>query len=94
MLKRVKQMCSPFSFRKGDVMTNLEKLGKCCRDYRKALGISQTTVAKEIHYTTQAVSHFEKGNNDSFSLLSWYLIHGLTLNDLANGGVFNGVKIK
>ena len=83
---------SPFSFRKVGVMINLKKLGKCCRDYRKTLGISQTTVAEEIHYTTQAVSHFEKGNNDSFSLVSWYLLHGLTFDDLVNGGVFNEIR--
>ena len=70
------------------MFVDLKKLGACCRDFRKELGVSQEVVGQEIGYTNQSVSWFELGRNDSFTILAWYLYNGLRLDDLKESGVF------
>lgn len=57
---------------------NLLKLvGACCKRYRLEMGCTQKEVAKECKCNTSNVSAFERGENDSASLLMWYILHGM-----------------
>ena len=70
------------------MFVDLKKLGACCRDFRKDLGVSQEIVGQEIGYTNQSISWFELGRNDSFTILAWYFYNGLKFEDLKKSGVF------
>ena len=70
------------------MFVDLKKLGACCREFRKDLGVSQEIVGQEIGYTNQSISWFEKGKNDSFTILAWYFYNGLKFEDLKKSGVF------
>ena len=61
-------------------------LGHKCALYRKKiLKCTQMDVAKETGFTVSNVSAFETGRNDSSLILIWYLMHGLTLDQLTGG---------
>ena len=61
-------------------------LGHKCAVYRKKiLKCTQMDVAKETGFTVSNVSAFETGRNDSSLILIWYLMHGLTLEQLTGG---------
>lgn len=61
-------------------------LGHKCALYRKKiLKCTQMDVAKETGFTVSNVSAFETGRNDSSLILIWYLMHGMTLDQLTGG---------
>ena len=61
-------------------------LGHKCALYRKKiLKCTQMDVARETGFTVSNVSAFETGRNDSSIILLWYLMHGLTLEQLVGG---------
>lgn len=65
---------------------NMLVLGHKCALYRKKiLKCTQMDVAKETGFTVSNVSAFETGRNDSSLILLWYLMHGLTLEQLMGG---------
>lgn len=65
---------------------NMLMLGHKCALYRKKiLKCTQMDVAKETGFTVSNVSAFETGRNDSSLILIWYLMHGLTLDQLTGG---------
>lgn len=65
---------------------NMLMLGHKCALYRKKiLKCTQMDVAKETGFTVSNVSAFETGRNDSSLILIWYLMHGLTLEQLTGG---------
>lgn len=65
---------------------NMLMLGHKCAVYRKKiLKCTQMDVAKETGFTVSNVSAFETGRNDSSLILIWYLMHGLTLEQLTGG---------
>lgn len=65
---------------------NMLMLGHKCGLYRKKiLKCTQMDVAKETGFTVSNVSAFETGRNDSSLILLWYLMHGLTLDQLTGG---------
>ena len=55
----------------------LTDLGRVCKRLRLSKGYTQADVGRELCTSSQNVSHFETGINDSAYLLLWYLDHGL-----------------
>lgn len=59
-----------------DVMT--KKIGRLCKYFREdVMEISQREVAEELKVNQSIISHFERGNNDSASILIYYISKGL-----------------
>lgn len=60
-----------------DKKKNLLKLvGARCKRFRLEMGHTQKEVAKECGCHNTNVSAFERGENDSATLLLWYVLHG------------------
>lgn len=71
-------------------MTSKE-IGHHCQVFRKGHGIRQSKIADELGYTISNISAFECGHNDNSVILSWYLLHGMSVDELR--GVTNGKSI-
>jgi len=63
-------------------MTDLKKLGKLCKRYRRGIGKTQLQVAFDIDYSVVTVSNFECGRNDSFTIFLWYIKNGLKVENV------------
>lgn len=57
----------------------MRKLGAMCAAHRRKLPCKQSDVAREMGVSQTTVSKFERGQNDSVRLLSWYVVRGLKL---------------
>ena len=68
--------------KKGAKKALLRFVGLKCRNHRLELGYRQADVAKECYCNNTNVSAFERGENDSATLLCWYILHGLDLTKL------------
>lgn len=67
-------------------MSSMMVIGRRCANYRKkVLRCTQLDVARETGYTVSNVSAFETGRNDSSLIMLWYLIHGMTLEQVTGG---------
>lgn len=64
------------------MLIDLRELGLKCQKFRVARGYYQSHVAAETGYTTENVSAFETGRNDNARILLWYIIHGMTVEDI------------
>lgn len=63
-------------------MINLKELGRRCKRFRMSHGYIQMQVAEDTGYSKENVSAFETGRNDNSRILLWYVLHGLTIDDL------------
>ena len=63
-------------------MINLQHIGKVCKRHRETLNLYQYDVAKDVGYSKENISSFERGRNDSAIILLWYLLHGLEVDEL------------
>lgn len=59
----------------------LEEMGRRCKATRTYYKYTQQEVADECGVTQPIISRFEKGEDDSATLLSWYLSHGLEIKE-------------
>ena len=55
------------------------RIGKMCRDYRMTIGYSQGDVARDCNVTRACVSRFESEGRANWTVLMWYITHGLDL---------------
>lgn len=53
-------------------MTNLERITIPCKAWRIAAGLSQEEVGFRTGYSQRTISDFERGRNDSATLLAYY----------------------
>ena len=44
-----------------------------CKQARKRCGVTQTQVAKNLHYTQSVISDFENGKNSNMYILLYYM---------------------
>ena len=44
-----------------------------CKQARKRFGVTQTQVAKNLHYTQSVISDFERGKNNNMNILIFYM---------------------
>ena len=61
------------------IKLDLKKIGRECAEVRRSHGYTQREVAEELHMVRTSVSNFEMGNNNSASILAWYVLHGYSL---------------
>lgn len=54
----------------------LKVIGRAAGDWRREHGIKQLDIAIELDTTFSNISAFERGTNDSATILLWYLLHG------------------
>ena len=73
------------------MVVDLHLLGRICQQFRQNQGISQAKAATETAYSIENISAFECGRNDNARILLWYFAHGLTMDELRNGGVDFGI---
>lgn len=66
-------------------MIKLKRLGETCKRYRRDQGVNQSFVAEETGYSLENVSAFECGRNDNCKIFLWYLLNGLTIDDIIRG---------
>lgn len=65
---------------------NMLSIGHRCRHYRKRiLKCKQLDVARETGFSISNISAFETGRNDSGLIMLWYLLHGMTLEQITGG---------
>ena len=55
----------------------MERVGFACMLLRMKLGKTQRDVAGELDCSPSCISRFEAGENDSATILFWYIQHGL-----------------
>lgn len=55
----------------------LKIIGDMCRKFRNEINISAYSVAKDIGCTQQSIYDFEHGRNDSATIYTWYIAHGM-----------------
>lgn len=60
-------------------MTDLQKIGKLCKYFRRGIGKTQLNVGFDLNYSPESISSFECGHNDSIIIFLWYLRHGLPI---------------
>lgn len=60
----------------------LKRIGFECMLLRMKLHWTQREVAEDLHCSPSSISRFESGNNDSATILMWYMRHGLEWRDL------------
>ncbi len=60
-------------------MTDLTKIGKKCRNFRKSIRKTQKDVANELNYSVASVSAFERGCNNNAIILLWYIEKGVKM---------------
>lgn len=67
---------------------DMYRVGQICKEYRRAKGIPQKSVALCLHMSYQNIGAFENGRCNNAAILLWYLknIDGLTVE------AFKGVK--
>ena len=68
------------------MLLDLKTIGRRCQNFRKRKGISQVKAAFETNYSVENISAFECGRNDNARILLWYFAHGLTIDELQQGG--------
>lgn len=56
-----------------------EKMGKACRIWRVQMGIRLREVARGTGYSENNIWNFEKGRNNSATILFWYLLNGFNI---------------
>ena len=57
----------------------LAEIGIACKAFRERMGLTQLQVASELNCSKENVSAFETGRNNSATIYSWYVEHGLFL---------------
>ena len=60
----------------------LKIIGKNCQDFRVNIGKIQSDVSRETNYSIENISAFENGRNDNCRILMWYILNGMTSEDL------------
>ena len=55
----------------------LESIGFACMLLRMKLNMTQREVAENLDLSPSSISRFENGENDSATILLWYIRHGL-----------------
>ena len=55
----------------------LENIGFACMLLRIKLKRTQREVAEDLDCSPSSISRFENGENDSATILMWYIRHGL-----------------
>ena len=48
-------------------------ISETCKQARKRHGVTQTQVAKNLHYTQSVISDFERGKNNNMNILIFYM---------------------
>lgn len=71
---------------------NMRLIGARCKAYRMSLGYYQADVAKFLDYSKENISAFENGRNDNLRILLWYILHGMTTDQIL-GREKNGKSI-
>lgn len=61
------------------IKLDLKKIGRECAKVRREHGYTQLEVAEELHMVRTSVSNFERGKNNSASILAWYILHGYSM---------------
>lgn len=54
----------------------LKTIGHAAGEWRREHGITQLYIAIELGTTFTNISAFERGVNDSATILLWYVLHG------------------
>lgn len=54
-----------------------KNLGDTCKEFRKSIGLTQSTVADLTGYTISNISMFEQGHVNNMRLLLFYIQEGL-----------------
>ena len=54
----------------------LKTIGSAAGKWRREHGITQLDIAIELDTTFTNISSFERGVNDSATILLWYVLHG------------------
>lgn len=68
------------------MIISLRELGQRCQAYRIDHGFYQMDVAKDTGYSVENISAFETGRNDNARILLWYLVQGMCVEYLFEGG--------
>lgn len=68
-------------------------IGYNCKLWRINHGFFQIDVANDTNYSIENVSSFENGRNDNYRILLWYILHGMTINEILKGVNSYGKKI-
>lgn len=66
-------------------------IGTCCKRYRQKIGYTQQEMAFELGTTRENIAKFESGNNRNYTILLWYVMHGLAI-DVVVGMYVNESK--
>lgn len=74
------------------MIIDLKVLGARCKEFRVNKGYYQYHVAMDTGYTVENISAFETGRNDNSRILLWYILHGMTIDDIT-GVSENGKNI-
>lgn len=64
------------------MLISLKDLGFRCKRFRVEHGYFQRHVAEETGYTIENISAFETGRNDNSRILLWYIVHGMTIEEI------------
>lgn len=67
------------------MVIDLKVLGARCKEFRVNKGYYQYHVAIDTGYTTENISAFETGRNDNSRILLWYILHGMSIDDIKGG---------
>ena len=54
----------------------LKTIGRAAGYWRREIGIKQLDIAIELGTSLTNISAFERGANDSATILLWYVLHG------------------
>lgn len=57
--------------------TDLKKLGRMCKTFRREHDIAMKTIADDLDYSVESISAFERGKINTSRILLWYVKHGL-----------------
>ena len=68
-------------------------IGNNCKLWRVRNGFFQTDVANDTNYSIENVSSFENGRNDNYRILLWYILHGMSINEVLKGVNEYGKKV-
>lgn len=63
----------------------LKTIGANCKRWRVDHGYFQQDVADDTLYSVENVCGFENGRNDNLRIVLWYMLHGMTLEELLEG---------
>ena len=66
-------------------------IGTCCKRYRQKIGYTQQEMAFELGTTRENIAKFESGHNRNYTILLWYVMHGLAI-DVVVGMYVNESK--